>query len=114
MEVCTQKAKPLNRTMKTPEPRRGCISVERVDVLPPDLQLLSTLVSRLTLLIIGDVVDRPAERVNLKHGFALRARQNPHRRVKRATRRPCCGRLVMVVHECQRESSRILRLARCE
>ena len=28
---------------------------------------------------IGDVVDQPAERINLVHRIALRLRQNPHR-----------------------------------
>ena len=35
---------------------------------------------------IRDVVDQPAERIDLEHRLALRARQNPHRGVERAAR----------------------------
>jgi len=31
---------------------------------------------------IGDVIDLPAEGINLEHGLALRARQNAHRVVE--------------------------------
>ena len=40
---------------------------------------------------IRDVVHLPTERVDFEHGVALCARQDPHRIVEGAPRRPCGG-----------------------
>ena len=55
---------------------------------------------------VRDVIDQPAERIDLEHRLALRARQDPHRGVERAARgaawraRRCRSQLV-----CWRRSS---------
>src|SRR5208337_1676992 len=43
--------------------------INRVDIAPPLLQLSQPGICR--TLVVGDVVDRPAKRVNLEHRLAL-------------------------------------------
>src|SRR3974390_2228866 len=69
------------------EPRRRMALVERIDVVAPLLQRLQPFGAR--PVGIGDVVDLPAEAVDLKHRLALRTRQDAHRRVERTAGRGC-------------------------
>ena len=61
--------------------------VQRVDIVAPLLKRGQPLGPR--TVGIGDVVDLPAEAVDLKHRLALLARQNAHRRVERTAGRGC-------------------------
>src|SRR5208337_23833 len=51
-------------------------------IAPPLLQLSQPGICR--TLVVGDVVDRPAKRVNLEHRLALAVGHDAHGRVKRA------------------------------
>ncbi len=50
--------------------------IERIDVLAPLLQRLQALGAR--PVGIGDVIDLPAEAVDMEHRLALLARQDAH------------------------------------
>ena len=58
-------------------------AVERVDIGAPALRAARAARSRGPG-VVGDVVDRAAERIDLEHRLALRARQDAHRGVERA------------------------------
>ena len=74
--------------------RRRMALIQRVDIVAPLLQRGQPLGPR--AVGIGDVVDLPAEAVDLEHRLALRARQDAHRRVERTAGRGgpviCVGR----------------------
>src|ERR1700737_3540094 len=74
--------------------------IQRVDVIAPCLQRREPLVPR--TIGIGDIIDLPAKAVDLEHRLALRARQDPHRRVERAAGRGgpviCVGRRRLDAH----------------
>ena len=74
-----------NRGDVVPQPPRRMALIQRVDIVTPLLQGGQPLRPR--AIGIGDVVDLPAEAVDLKHRLALLARQNAHRRVKRTAGR---------------------------
>src|SRR5579884_962493 len=62
-------------------PRAG---IDRADIGPPLLERPAPRLARAR--IVGDVVDGAAKRVDLVHGFALGARQNPHPEIERGAR----------------------------
>src|SRR5439155_7661246 len=57
---------------------------ERVDLGAPPVEAGQAFRARTVR--IRDVVDAPAEAVDFEHRIALRARQDPHRRIERAAR----------------------------
>ena len=63
--------------------------INRVDIPPPLLKLLQPLSGLAG--VVGDIVDRAAERVNLVHRLALPVRHDPHGRIKGAALRAICG-----------------------
>ncbi len=83
----------------------GAPGIDGVDVGAPAVELAAALVARAAR--IRDVVDLPAERIDLEHRLALRARQDAHRGVERAAGRPLGGRRVWDLY--RRQRSRILR-----
>jgi len=103
------KSSRLSRKSRTGTTRPACAArdfgIERVDVGAPAVELLEALAARTAR--VGDVVDLAAKGIDFEHGLALRARQNAHRVVKRAARRPL-GRS-RVWSFCQRQRSSILR-----
>jgi hypothetical protein len=74
----------LHRRRVIAQPGRRLAPIERLDIVAPLLQRGQPLRAR--TIGIGDVIDLPAKAVDLKHRLALRARQNAHRRVERASR----------------------------
>ena len=84
-KILALEAELLHRRSVIAQPGRRLAPIERVDIVAPLLQRGQPLVAR--AIGIGDVVDLPAKTVDLKHRLALRARQNAHRRVERASRR---------------------------
>ena len=64
----------------------GAAGVERVDVVAPLRRAAAMRASRAAV-AVGDVVDRAAERIDLEHRLALRARQDAHGRDRTSCRR---------------------------
>ena len=80
-------AEALNRRDVVAQARRRMALIQRVDIVAPLLQRRQPRVAR--AIGIRDIVDLPAEAVDLEHRLALLARQNAHRRVERTAGRGC-------------------------
>ena len=80
-KVLAPQAESLHRLRQAFQPCRRLAGIERIDIAPPLRELPGALGA--VAAVIGDVVDRAAESVDVVHGLALRARQDAHGGVER-------------------------------
>src|SRR6202034_4828623 len=71
----------FDRLRKARQSGRRRTGIDRVDIGAPGLQLFAAWIARPG--IVGNVVDRAAERINFEHRLTLRRRQNAHATVER-------------------------------
>src|SRR6185437_11021487 len=98
-EILALETELANRGKVVPQSLGGIAPVQRVNIVPPFLERGQPFRPR--ALRIRDIVDLPAETVDLEHGAALLARQNAHGRVERTA-----GRSVAVIRVSRRRFSR--------
>ena len=81
-EILALQIERAHRLRQSAKLRRRRLAINRINVGAPACQLLAARLARPG--IVGNVVNGAAERVDLEHRLALRARQNAHARIKRA------------------------------